>query len=69
MAKMTEFMRAAGNVEICMRRKALGVYLCDPLADNNIFALLPPKNQSSADEKANIFMLATRVKFLYIYKN
>lgn len=63
MAKMTQFMRADGNTEICIRREELGVNVCDPLADNNIFALLPVRSLASTAEKTNIFIFATRVFF------
>lgn len=69
MAKMTQFMRADGNTDICMRRKELGVSVCDPLSDNNVFSLLPSQSFASTAKKTNIFMLATRVMFCLINLN
>ncbi|KAH7727813.1 Protein APH-2 a [Aphelenchoides avenae] len=64
MAKMTQFMFAAGSAQVCQRRQSMShplaeaVQLCDPLRDRNVFAVVPPV---PATAKADILTIATRL--------
>lgn len=61
MARMAQFMRAAGDATICMRRQAMSMNLCDHLSDRNLFAMTPPQDADSPS-RLNISMMTARVK-------
>lgn len=69
MARMTQFMLADGNTEICMRRQELGPALCDPLQDRNVFALLPPLSEENQTTNYDVLLVSSRVFYaLYLYR-
>ncbi|KAI1728981.1 nicastrin domain-containing protein [Ditylenchus destructor] len=59
MARMTQFMHADGNADICMRRYQLGPHLCDELHDRNVFAMLPALSREN--RTADVFVIASRM--------
>uniref|UniRef100_A0A914C6G8 Nicastrin n=1 Tax=Acrobeloides nanus TaxID=290746 RepID=A0A914C6G8_9BILA len=71
-AKMTMRMHAAGDAQICLRRQQLfsglsdTISLCDPLGDENIFAIVP---HVSKIDQPNVFMLTTRLDTFSMFTN
>jgi hypothetical protein len=63
-AKLTMFMHAAGDAEVCLRRQNLfygftdTLSMCEPLSSYNVFNLLPPLRTNDA---SNIFLLSARL--------
>jgi hypothetical protein len=63
-AKLTMFMHAAGDAEVCLRRQNLfygftdTLSMCEPLSSYNVFNLLPALR---INDPTNIFLLSARL--------
>uniref|UniRef100_A0AC34PV52 Nicastrin n=1 Tax=Panagrolaimus sp. JU765 TaxID=591449 RepID=A0AC34PV52_9BILA len=63
-AKMSMFMRAAGNADMCLRRQSLYygfteiLEMCEPLSSFNVHYTVPVLH---AEDKANIFLMTARL--------
>ncbi|VDM39034.1 unnamed protein product [Toxocara canis] len=67
-ARMKFFMRGAGNAPICLRRQEYFygfseavVALCDPLEDENVFAMMPPSSKTNFNADTRVFVVAARM--------